>query len=186
MPSLFSLKDSKIRGTPVKEIIQTLMGTGASNVITFSNIPQIYRDLEVVITSVGTGVLGFHQMILRINGSILATDYYWQRVYGIGPTPGAAENVGTATFILVGNTPGTGANPATAQILISDYTSNAKYKTVQSTSISFGSLASSGQGAERYSGVYVQTTPVTEILLGIASGGNLATTTRATLYGIPG
>ncbi len=182
MPSQFSIKNNNLRGLKVTEIIDSQTGTGASNVFTFNNIPQTYKDLDLHINYAGTTTGTFHFCVIQFNGVVTAANYYHQRTYGNAAAAGAEQSIAAAGFILVGKGSSVGTVPSmysTAKIHIPDYANSTTYTT------SMGTLASAGEIVEQFAGVFVSTSPITSILIGIASGGNLTTASKATLYGVP-
>ncbi len=184
----YSLKKSNIRGTAVTEIIDTKVGTGASNYLTFSSIPQTFRDLRIRLFGAGTGSGGFNSVVLTLNGVSTPANYYYERLVGFNTTVVAQENPGTpAGNVFIGAATSVTTGPgmyASFDILIPEYTSVALYKNVISTTASLSSLASGGLATDLCTGS-VLVGAVTSIELGLGTGGNWTTLSRAILYGIP-
>jgi len=161
------------------ELIATVYGTGASNIISFASIPQTYKHLQlrasVKTVSDGSGLNG------RFNaGTALCSTHY------LTYSGGAVETAGTWGQTTFGLTP-TGlpyyANSYGPTLLISDilnYSDNNKNKIVRTF---YGHYNGSSRVAIM-SGNTNSTTAVTSF--DISATYNFATISRFSLYGIKG
>lgn len=158
--------------------IATATGTGSSQTLAFSSIPQTYKDLMVMFTGASTTSNFDQGTQITINSG--TTGPLSTYMYGnYGSAGGALPNVGTGTSSYYLNTLGNN-NQTQATVLFMDYSSTNKTKTVHCYN---GMQTSSGGYTFMYSGVFNTTTAISQISL-IASVGNWNTNTRCTLYGV--
>jgi hypothetical protein len=165
--------------------IATAVGTGSSDTITFSSIPQTYTHLEIRgIAQANASLNDYGAVGVRFN-SDSGTNYTRHRLTGNGTTAGAAANTST-TFADGGPgavylTSGT-STVGTTVISVLDYTSTSKYTTIRALS----GTDNNGIGlVSLSSGLWLNTNAVTSITL-YQQNGNFTDKTTFALYGIKG
>lgn len=166
------------------EPIQSFVISSPVSTITFSNIPQNYKDLRLI-QSVRTTYAGYSEsMIINYNGVSTGSLY-------------SGVNIVTADIIYVGGTnnanthiysqvlAATAPAGAYASIVtdVFDYASTNKYKTLLSTHGAEYNLTSSGANGF-YGCMFRSTNAITSITLASANGANLASGSIFTLYGL--
>ena len=156
---------------------QTVGSAGAAS-ITFSNIPQTFTDLRVVVSS-RCDQAGVAPVLGKINFNGSTTTYTYIRIYGDGSS--AATSSGSAAYF--DNVTGTGATANTFgsdDIYISNYTS-ANYKTYSSDTV----LENNGASAHTalYCGLWSTVSAITSLSV-YPGSGNYTEFTTASLYGI--
>lgn len=166
----------------MEPIATTLLASSATT-ITFSNIPQGYKHLQLRgITRVGTGSgTSFSGISLLCNGDTTSS-YTYHRIIGNGSSP-SADGSGSHTNIIAGYALQNGLltdnfGPTILDVL--DYSNVNKYKTFRSMS----GYDNNGSGSIIFgSGVWMNTAPITSITL---KDVTFAINTRFSLYGIKG
>ena len=158
---------------------QTVGADGASSV-TFSNIPQTYTDLKLVMSAKGSASGTRQNVLMQFNGS--GSNFTWLGLYGYNTSVGS----NTTSNNFAGNIPNAGntANTfGTQDIYIPNYTStNAK-----SVSIDY---AVENNGTDNFMGFDADlwnpgtNAPITSITLSINSSGNFVEFSTFYLYGI--
>lgn len=174
---------------PAFDSIQTITGDGTSSIVTFSNIPQGYKDLQIrhMIRSTATNNgVGYYS--LRFNSDTSSSYNYG---YIIGTRTGqGGSHFATQTNIYLNYVSYSAANTAGHMgpgiIDISNYSSSTLFKSL----VKFGGAdraESSGTASQTdiSAGVWRSTSPVTSISLILASG-NFHQTSVISLYGIKG
>ena len=198
MPILESIVGSKIYGFGVSiagsfESIATVTGTGSSSILTFSNIPSTYQDLQIRyiarLTNTNTSP---GRIDLRFNSDssaaytyhdILGDPYSGTVVSGenyISQTESMIRSTGSAGGSMLTNTMGVGV------IDIFDYANTSKNTTVRSFTGIDDNGTNSMQRVSIVSNLWVNTATITSIDVRNPSGGNWATGTQFALYGIRG
>lgn len=174
------------------ESIATLTGTGSSGTVTFSNIPQGYKHLQVRYISKSTWAPGQVADILavRLNGDTTSGAYRYHSLYsGDGPSPSTSTNSGTyfgdSFACNASNLPSN--TYATGILDILDYANTNKNTTVKLMSgvETNGYYTGNFWGAAFSSGLWNNTSAVTSISL-FSNNGNLYANSRFALYGIKG
>lgn len=166
--------------TTAYESIASASGTGSSNTISFTSIPQTFTHLQIrgiAKPTVADGVVK-----LSFNGVTATTNYNIHAMNSNGTTLSAFyENTsqyiyGFANNVATGDVYGAGI------IDILDYTNTNKYRTTRALT----GYDKNGSGdVNSLSHLYRSTTAVTQIDL-ILNQGNFTTGTRIALYGIKG
>jgi hypothetical protein len=163
--------------------IQTYVLTSAASSVTFSNIPQNYTDLKIVLSTRTTYPAVNDGMNIILNGS--TSNFTFRQFYGTGTSVNAQTNSGS---INVG--PNTSADSATAstfgnaEIYISNYTSTtAKLIDVDGVGETNGTTSYIGMNATLWNpGTNV---PITSVGFISANGAyNIIAGSTFTLYGI--
>jgi hypothetical protein len=172
----------------MEPIATTLLGSAATT-ITFSNIPQTYKHLQIrYLGQTNRGTYGIDNSKIQFNGDT-GSNYSWHVLSGDGA--GAFSGAGTSqTFIksgdrdlgttTVSNTFGAGV------IDILDYANVYKYKTTRSLSGEDinGTVAGFGGGISLSSGLWMNTAAITSITFNVANGTQFTTYSRFSLYGV--
>lgn len=169
------------------KITSTELTTSASTV-TFSNIPQGYKDLKVVYSARSSSTSGYAETVnLKFNSSS-TSDYTWRGLYAVTGTPGSDNSGGSVAQIRVGNVPSANLTANTFsnnEIYIPNYTSgNFKSLSVDVVSEVNGS-ANFTYTLQFVAGLRSNTEAITSIGLSLDTGSTsfLANSTF-TLYGI--
>jgi hypothetical protein len=158
---------------------QTVSSSGAAS-ITFSNIPQTFTDLKLVMSARGSASGTRQNVLIQLNGS--GSSFTWLGLYGFNTS--VQSNTTSNNF--AGNIPNS-SNTAntfgTQEIYIPNYTStNAK-----SLSIDY---AVENNGTDNFLGFDADLwnpgtqAPITSITLSINSSGNFVEFSDFSLYGI--
>lgn len=166
--------------TTTYDCIATNLLTSPASSITFSGIPGTYTDLKIVVT--GTVTVSTTVLNAQFNGDT-ATNYCMNTVIGTGS--GAAGTDYTTSAQIYFSPWGaaqlqTGDQVNMATMDIFSYTNTSKYKTAM---VTFAARGASAGGVSFGTGMWLSTAAITSVR--IYPGGNqLATGTRASLYGI--
>ena len=160
----------------MEPIATQLLGSTQST-ITFSNIPNTYKNLQIRALQMNTTTATTN---LRFNGDT-GSNYSRHYLYGGGASATGAGGSASQTNIgVLYNESTTCASVSVIDIL--DYTLTSKYKTVRSLN---GWDANGSGYVFFYSGCWLNTAPITQITL-TPDGGTFAANTRFSLYGIKG
>ena len=152
--------------TPTYIPLATTTLTGSATSVTFSNIPQSYRDLVLVIN--GKGSID-ENATYTLNGS--TTGFNWVRMAGDGSTTVSDSNTNNT----IGRV-GTGDTTIIAQFI--DYSATDKHKHFI--------INNNYPGAEvrAIAARWASTSAITSIAMGIRLSGSYLTGTTMSLYGI--
>lgn len=170
--------------TMTKLATTTLNANTAS--VTFSNIPQTYTDLTVIVSSRDdrSGQPN-DDIALRVGfGGTVSTSsiYSNRRIYGSGASAGSGSASGT--FMYIGHQTGATATASTfgiTKIYIPNYTSS-NLKSVSAEGVSENN--SSTAWAILTAGLISDTRPISDINLFPADASNFMTHSTFTLYGV--
>lgn len=162
------------------EPIATTTLSSAASTITFSSISGSYTDIKLIF--VGYSVNANEYCKLQFNNDT-ASNYSVTSLSGIGANPVTSDRFTTQTFIYLHTAKGLNTssnnNPSMLAVDIFSY-SGGTYK----TSLTTASNDVAGAGSvERGVGLWRSTAAITSIKL-LLTGGNFASGTTATLYGI--
>jgi hypothetical protein len=159
--------------------IATLFGTGAAaTAFTFSNIPQIYRDLRLVVTG---GTASADSLILvTFNGSF-TTNLGGTRVSGNASSASSTKDATGASTIALGTCSTTVAGGFSTIVEFLDYTNTSTFKAMIARTSS--DLLGSG-GVSLVAGTWRSTDALTGFNFNTASAIAFQPGTTATLYGI--
>lgn len=170
------------------ESIATVTGTGSSNTITFSSIPQNYKHLQIryIGKSTQSGTSARYNLNLTFNGS--SSSYAWHRMTAIGSLTGGSGAsdtlISSGSGVIVNSSTGFANVISTGIIDILDYTSTSKAKTAKL--FLGGDGNDSGSVAVLSSGLWYATpAAITSISLAVPTG-SWTTTSSFALYGIKG
>jgi hypothetical protein len=165
------------------ESIASATGTGSSNTISFTSIPQTYQSLQLRILGRGSsGTVENVSVRCNNNGSNIYTRHQLKGDGATATANGAISLAGiTQSFQVPGNT-GTANAMGVAIIDIHNYTSTSQNKTIR---IFAGNDLNDTNGTIYLtSGLFIDTTAVTEVNL--ITSSNWTTTSQFALYGIKG
>jgi len=164
----------------MEPIASTLVGSGGSSVITFNDIPQTYKHLQLRVFG---GNSTTFQCIMQFN-SDTATNYSSHRLTGTGAATASAARttVNSLNILSYGGLYFASSIASASVVDILDYTNTNKYKTTRSLS---GWDANGSGYVEFESGLWQSTVAINSINLSMGSG-IFAQNTRASLYGIKG
>lgn len=158
----------------MEPIATTLLASGASSV-TFSNIPQNYKHLQLrVINLRATADI----MQIEFNSDTTVTNYYWHRLDGNG----AGVSAVSGNKNLIGYV-GTSTQAAANIIDILDYSNVYKFKTSRNL---FGNDRNGSGIIALTSMLWSNTAAISSINLKCEAGGNFAQYSRFSLYGLRG
>jgi len=149
-------------------VIATVTLQAAAPSVTFSGIPNTYRDLVIVFNG---SVPGGGDLRATLNGDT-GTNYPWVQMSADGSS--AFSSAGTNAFMIFTFTAGAGQTLMTANIV--DYSATSKHKTC----ISRGDQASGRTMS--YATRWANTAAVNSVSINHAAG-NLAVGTTISLYG---
>lgn len=166
--------------------IQAITLTANATEVNFTNIPQTYTDLILVISARGSSTTFFNDNIsVRFNADSNSL-YSFTRITGNGSTATSARGSGTGSFIgqIPNSTSGTSTNDRSVNILqVFNYANTVINKTFISRSSAIATGSSGTNSAEAYVGVYRATNAITSLTI-IEGEGQFLSGTIFTLYGI--
>lgn len=172
----------------MEPIATTVVGSGGVNTITFNDIPQGYKHLQLRNiargSGGGTGVDGY---TYRFNADSTIANGVWHRMWGNGGSVSSQAITTTLLQVSGGVVDGAaGASIFGAGVMdILDYSNGNKYKTTRA--LAGGDLnTTTGNTGQIWfvSGLWMNTAPITSITISYSS--NLAQYSRFSLYGIKG
>jgi hypothetical protein len=171
---------------PSYESIATFTLGSSTSSIEFTSIPSTFKHLQVRMSVRGAdNVDGSYNVAIQLNG-ITSSVYSYHGLEGDGSSAIAFSGA-TQSSIFIGRCPSPFDHNATSNfngmvLDILDYTDTNKYTTTRN----LGGVDANGNGRlGLYSGSYQQTTAVSSLKIYLY-GGNLATNSKAALYGIKG
>lgn len=162
----------------METIASTLVGAGGASSVTFSNIPQGYKHLQIRALSRSTFAATNTSIVIRMN-SDSNSNYSYHSLNGNGTTIGS-YGVATDSFAISQMYPGASATASYfggGVIDILDYANTNKFKTVRSFAGFVGYVA-------LMSSCWRNTAAITTLTL--TTDGNFAQYSRLSLYGIKG
>lgn len=159
-------------------------GTGTST-IDFTNIPQTYNNLIVIMYGqiLNAGTLG--DLVLQVNNQFSTPNaYVWQGFTNYSTTTTYYGYSSTTLSLIDAVVRSNSSNAAAGiYITINNYAINGNQKPITYTSSSPWDISSSGVNHCFGGGRITYTSPVTSLQL-IVGGGNYAAKTSAWLYGV--
>jgi hypothetical protein len=165
------------------EPIATNLLSSATATVTFSNIPQGYKHLQIRFISRNTVVGDQLGMQFNLDGG---SNYARHELSGFGSSANSYASTSQIQIIGVGFE-AYSSNAAdifgAGVIDILDYNNTNKYKTVRSFT---GYDFNGGGGVGLVSGLWMNTAPIASITMNQQSSGNFAINSRFSLYGIKG
>jgi hypothetical protein len=172
------------------ESIASASGTGSNSTITFNSFPSTYAALQLRLmvksTDTSTPVT---QMRIRFN-SDTGSNYSYHRLIGDGSAVSAYGAASQSAVIIdavaiTSISPINSSNFSASIIDIQDYASTTKNKTVRAFSGSDRNGVQVDTAIALNSSVWLNTNAITSIDIAI-NGGNYATNSVVSLYGIKG
>lgn len=162
----------------MEPIASTLLSS-ASNSVTFADIPQGYKHLQL--RTLGQTTTGY-PIGIRFNGDI-GTNYSYHVLQGNSASvaSGAANSQTSITTAAAGGSTANAFGGGVIDIL--DYTNTNKYKTTKGLT---GYEVGTSGTVYLYSGLWMNTAAITSITLIDTNNGNMITNCRFSLYGIKG
>lgn len=163
----------------MEPIATTLVGAGGVSSVTFSNIPQNYKHLQIrCLTQAGSGNTT-DSLRMQFNGDTGA-NYAYHALYGTGSAAASTGNTGNS-WAKAGQLALSTTIFSSLVIDILDYANTNKNKTVRSLS----GVDFNGSGVVALeSNVWLNTAAITSITIPYAV--NFAQNSRFSLYGIKG
>lgn len=173
----------------MEPIATTLVGSGGTNNVTFNDIPQTYKHLQLRgINKQSSTSIGFPNVSLYFNADTTYTNYNSHYINGNGSSVNAGNVQASGYYAYSFNTITSNSgyiNMFGAFIMdILDYASTNKNKTIRT----LGGQDANGSGEVVFtSGLWMNSsTAVNTIALVLPGGGNFAQYSRFSLYGIKG
>lgn len=160
------------------KLASTTVGAGGTSAITFSNIPQNYTDLKIVMSMRSADVSNIaFECSLTFNGN--TTGYTARQLYGDGSTAASSSPTIRPAGFIVG-TSATASTFSNGELYIPNYTSsNNKSYSVDSVT----ETNATTQYMNLVAGLWSNTATIISIALA-GTSGNFAQYSTATLYGI--
>lgn len=169
----------------MEPIATQLLGSSQAT-ITFSNIPQTYKHLQLRMLTRDSAAQSGSQSQMQINGDT-GSNYNWHAMEGNGASASAAGGTGSTTYIYGFDRTSAGSNGASifgADVVdILDYANVYKFKTIRA----LGGYDANGSGVLKFaSGLWMNTAAITSFSISLQSGGSYVQHSRFSLYGIRG
>ena len=186
-----SISGSKI-STSSYESIATVTATGVETTISFTSIPSTYKHLQLrgigrsVTTAFGATSVNY---IFKLNSDATSANYRSHYLVGNTSTAAAGSNSGYAGMFINGGAVSAGTTAGTYGAVIIDfidYASTTKNKTVKAITGQDFNTASTYQGINLDSGVWINTAAVTSISFVNDDPAAYAAGSTWALYGIKG
>lgn len=145
------------------QLIASVVLSGSQTSVTFSSIPQVFRDLRMVVAakSSGTTAASYDSAILQFNG--VTSGYNWNSVwaaFGGSANTASASSASGAQVMEVWNNLHTTAGRGLTEICIPNYATTGNYK-------GFTSVSGAGDGG---------TAGIVQTYTGTLNGGTAAVT----------
>jgi len=158
------------------EPIAQVIARGTSSNMTFSSIPNSYRDLVLVINAVSNSTHSGNLIFNFVSGGVYSATF----VRGDGASVTSSRVTASGAGPLLTNITYSTTIPTSNIIHINNYSNTSKFKTY----ISRNSADRNGSGESQIvCGLWQKTEAITEIILSTGSG-SIYWTGTATLYGI--
>jgi len=167
----------------MEPIASTLVGSGGVATVTFNDIPQTYKHLQIRWIARNASSNSTDSFSVNFNGDI-GVNYAWHWLYGTGSSV-SAYGTGSQQGGLVECTSGAGAASGVfggGYVDILDYANTNKYKTFRSLG---GADANGSGGIFLMSSLWMNTNSISSITL-TSNAGNFQQYSRFSLYGIKG
>lgn len=163
------------------KLASTTVGAGGTSAITFSNIPQNYTDLKIVVSARESSATSAGDVVgyMRFNGNTGTTNYSSRFVYGDGSAAASLTNSGGAFQIC------TSANTANTFASTDIYIPNYAGSTAKSwSSDTVTENNATAAFAALYASLWTGTTAINNITLSPRGSLSFAQYSTATLYGV--
>lgn len=163
------------------KLASTTVGAGGSATIAFSNIPQGYTDLKVLLSTRESGATVYDSIYVTFNG-IGGTAYSTRWLEGTGSiTQSSSSTAAAATGFYITTGASATANVfSNVEVHISKY-SGSTYKSISADSVGEDSGSTSYQRI--VAGLFSNSSPITSMSF-TAGTGNFVQFSTATLYGV--
>lgn len=160
--------------------LQTVtVGSGGASSIEFTNIPQTYTDLKLVMSLRTNYASGFDNAKISFNGSTAGFTY--RRLFGSGSTASSDSGSNNTNSIISNAATSTSSVFANGELYIPNYTSaNNKSYSIDAVSENNATQAFNYLAA----GLWSNTAAITSLTLTPQDGTLFAQYTTATLYGV--
>ena len=163
------------------EHIATAFGTGSSATITFSDIPQDYKHLQI--RYMGRPASSGGRLYLRMNGVSSASNYRSHALFASSTTNSSVDYTTSTAIDFQRGFDITTANAFIGGIIdLLDYTSTSKNTTIRAL---YGGVGNAN-AIHLQSGVFRNTAAVTSLTMTNNAAINITSTSRFSLYGIRG
>lgn len=162
----------------MEPIATTLLGVGGSATITFSNIPNTYKHLQI--RYINTTSTVNQNLDFQFNGDT-GSNYAWHRLLGDGASA-IADSTASTTVMRIGRSGGNSTSFAGGIFDVLDYANTSKYKTARTL---YGTDQNGSGLIFLSSGLWQNTAAVTSITITPAAG-SFSQYSRFSLYGIKG
>jgi hypothetical protein len=159
-------------------LIGAITLTSAQSTIIFSNLPQTYRDLMLVIT--GAVNTSSADILINFNGDA-GSNYSWVSAGGSGTTAFSFTNSGQ-TYINIGQNAQvqTGSTNYLATFNVMDFSATDKQK------ICITRANATGNGVAAFASRWASTSAVTSLVITLTGGNSWIASSTFYLYGIAG
>ena len=166
------------------ESIGTLTLSSSVSLLSFANLPQTYKHLQLRVMGKTDRALNRDSFRIQFNSDATTSNYRTHFVLGDGASAAGADEGGTAGGVhyrLTGNSGATNIFGVSI-VDILDYTNTNKYKTTRT----LGGEDVNGTGGEIYLGssVWMSSTAITSFLVVPNTGTNFMQYSKFALYGI--
>jgi hypothetical protein len=172
----------------MEPIATTLLGTTATTV-TFSNIPQGYKNLQVrIMARSNRATFPVDDPVMQLNGDT-GNNYTNHALYGDGATVTAFASAPRSNIRAIGSLASSAGSGWSAGIVdILDYANTNKYKTVRWLQgyDTNGTVSGYGGFVVLTSGAWMNTAAVTSISFEVEGARSYTQHSRFSLYGIKG
>lgn len=167
-------------------LISSTSLSSSQSSITFSSIPQTYKDLVIyAFLRSDRATATDDQIVLRFNSNSNSNTYYGRILYGNGATANSAED--NSTFFQLYGLSGAGATTGafgTSQIYIQRYAGSSTKQISAESHLLSNSTTTEHNRTQLYGGIFANTTAVTSISLQPYFGSNFISGSMVSLYGI--
>jgi hypothetical protein len=163
------------------ELIATAFGTGASATITFADIPQDYKHLQI--RYMGRVASSGARLYLRMNGVSSSGNYKGHALFGSSTTVSSVNYAVSTAIDFQSGFDITTTNAFIGGVIdLLDYTSTSKNTTIRALYGGVGNV----NAIHLQSGVFLNTAAVTSLTITNNAAINITATSRFSLYGIKG
>lgn len=163
-----------------KKLQTVTVGSGGSSTIQFTNIPQTYTDLRIVVSGRTNYAANFDYLTIKFNAS--NSGYSSRVLYGTGAGAASTASASDITFGGLNGDNSTSNTFANSEYYIPNYTGST-FKSVSQDGVE-ESNATSTVFSFLTAGLWASTDPITSVTLSMAFGTLFKQYSTATLYGV--